>query len=136
MKQLSRLLTEIRTSVAVALAAAAVLAAAVLAAAVPVPVGAAIDPDASAKLAGELKTQMQLKLKKLVPGLVITKVTCYVPATSKLVSGKCTARFTIAKYRVTGVYQAHATKNAESRLSWSTSAVSCADAKTHKPVKC
>jgi hypothetical protein len=119
----------VQRSLAVALAAAGTLATAV-------PSTAAIDPSASAVLAGALKPAMQTSLKKKVPGLVVTKVTCYVPTTSKEISGKCTAKFTIAKYRLTGVYQARATLNNQSRLSWSTSSVACSDAKTHKPVKC
>jgi hypothetical protein len=97
---------------------------------------AAIDPSASAALASALKPAMQTKLKKLVRGLVVTKVTCYVPTTARTVSGKCTAKFTVARARLDGVYQAKATLNAQSRLSWSTSSVSCFDAKTHKRVNC
>ncbi|HEY7537017.1 MAG TPA: hypothetical protein VH721_03440 [Gaiellaceae bacterium] len=119
----------VQRSLAVALAATGTLAGAS-------PAAAAIDPSASAVLASALKPAMQQKLKSTVPGLVVTKVTCFVPRTSKAVSGKCTAKFKITKYRLTGVYQARATLDGQSRLSWSTSSVSCSDAKTHKPVKC
>lgn len=97
---------------------------------------AAIDPSASAVLAGALKPAMQMKLKKAVPGLVVTKVTCYVPTTSALISGKCTAKFKVTKYSLLGVYQTKATLNNQSRLAWSTTSVSCTDAKTHAKVEC
>ncbi len=87
-------------------------------------------------LASALKPAMQTKLRKAVPGLKVTKVTCYVPTTSKLISGKCTAKFSVVKYKLLGVYQAKATLDSRSRLTWSTTKVSCTDAKTHKPVKC
>ena len=97
---------------------------------------ARIDPSASAVLAGALKPAMQAKLKKAVRGLVVTKVTCYVSTTSKLVSGPCTARFTVARVHLDGVYRAKATLDNRSRLSWSTSAVTCTDSRTHKRVAC
>jgi hypothetical protein len=79
---------------------------------------------------------MQTKLRMAVQGLKVTKVTCYVPTTSKLISGKCTAKFSVVKYKLLGVYQANATLDSRSRLTWSTTKVSCTDAKTQKPVKC
>jgi len=100
------------------------------------PAAAKIDPSASAVLAAALKPAMQAKLKKSVPGIVVKKVTCYVPTTSKLISGPCRAAFTVTKYRLDGVYRAKATLNSRSRLSWSTSSVSCTDSKTHKKVNC
>ena len=100
------------------------------------PAAAKIDPSASAVLASALKPAMQAKLKKAVPGLVVKKVTCYVPTTSKLISGPCRAAFTVTKYRLEGVYRAKATLSSRSRLSWATTSVSCTDAKTHKKVKC
>jgi hypothetical protein len=114
--------------------------AAAAAAAVPLalalPTQAAIDPSASAVLASALKPAMQKNLKTKVPGLVVTKVTCYVPTTSKLVAGKCTVKFTVAKYKLAGVYQAKASLSSQSRLTYSTASVKCSDAKTHKPVRC
>jgi hypothetical protein len=88
---------------------------------------AAIDPSASAVLAGALKPQMQKTLKKQVPGLVITKVTCYVPRTSATIAGPCTAKFTVAKYGLKGTYKGKASLNASSRLAWSTSSRACSD---------
>jgi hypothetical protein len=97
---------------------------------------AAIDPSASAVLAGSLKPAMQTTLKKKVPGIRITKVTCFVPRESKLVSGPCTARFTVAKYNLAGIYRAKATLDAKSRLRWSTSEASCTDSRTHQRASC
>jgi hypothetical protein len=118
----------VRSTLAVA-ALAAALAATPLAT-------AAIDPSASAVLAGALKPAMQSTLKKKVPGIVITKVTCFVATSSKVITGPCQARFTVAKYRLNGVYRAKATLSSRSRLTWSTTSVACTDSKTHKPVKC
>src|SRR6186997_771337 len=67
---------------------------------------ATIDPSASAILAGALKPQMQKTLKAKVPGLVVTKVTCFVPTSSKLIAGKCTAKFSVARARLLGTYKA------------------------------
>jgi hypothetical protein len=97
---------------------------------------AAIDPSASAFLAGALKPAMQSTLKKQVPGLVITKVTCFVPTTSAVIAGKCTAKFKLAKYNLLGVYQAKAKLDNKSRLSWSTSARSCTDSRTRQRASC
>jgi hypothetical protein len=114
--------------------AVAVAAAAMSVAAAPAP--AAIDPSASAVLAGAVKPAMQKKLKSLVPGLVVTKVRCFVPTTSHLISGKCTAKFTVARANLDGTYQVKATLNAQSKLTWSTSSVACFDADSHKRVNC
>ena len=119
----------VQRSLAVPVAAAALLVGAA-------PAGAAIDPSASAVLAGALKPAMKTKLKKLVPGLVITKVTCFVPTTSNAISGKCTARFTVAKYRLDGVYRAKATLSSRGRLTWTTTSNSCTDARTHQRASC
>ena len=70
---------------------------------------------------------MQTTLKKQVAGLVITKVTCYVPTTSAAIAGKCTAKFKLAKYALLGIYQAKATLNSQSRLTWSTTGRTCTD---------
>jgi len=88
---------------------------------------AARDPSASAFLEGALRPQMQATLRKSIPGLAITEVTCYVPQSSKAISGPCTARFTIPKYQLKGTYKAKATLDSKSRLTWSTSSVSCSD---------
>jgi hypothetical protein len=114
----------------------ATLLAAVAVVSVAGPASAAIDPSASAVLASALKPAMQTKLRKTVKGLVVTKVKCVVPTTSKLITGKCTARFTVAKYKLDGVYRAKATLDSRSRLSWSTTSVSCTDSRTHKKVAC
>src|SRR5262249_25959970 len=81
---------------------------------------AARDPSASAFLEGALRPQMQATLRKSIPGLAITEVTCYVPQSSKAISGPCTARFTIPKYQLKGTYKAKATLDSKSRLTWST----------------
>lgn len=119
----------VRPTLAALLAAAATVALAG-------PAAAKIDPSASAVLASALKPAMQTKLKKTVAGLVVTKVTCYVPTTSKLITGPCTARFTVAKFKLDGVYRAKATLDSRSRLTWSTSSVTCTDSRTHKKVAC
>ena len=97
---------------------------------------AEIDKSASAVLASAVKPAMQTKLKKVVPGLVITKVTCYVPTTSALIAGKCTAKFTVKKHDLLGTYQTKATMNNQMRLTWSTTSVACTDAKSHAKVEC
>jgi hypothetical protein len=114
-----------RTRVALALTGFAIFGLAVLG--ITSQANAAIDPSASAVLAGALKPDMQKTLKKQVPGLLVTKVTCYVPATSKLISGPCTAKFTVSKYQLKGTFKAKATLSSTSRLSWSTSSRSCTD---------
>ena len=58
---------------------------------------AARDPSASAFLAGALKPQMQKTLARASPGIVVTKVTCFVPTTSKADHRQCTVKFTVAK---------------------------------------
>lgn len=114
-----------RMRVALALTGLAVLGLAVLG--ITSQANAAIDPSASAVLAGALQPEMQKTLKKQVPGLVVTKVTCYVPAASKLISGPCTAKFTVSKYQLKGTFKAKAALSSTSRLSWSTSSRSCTD---------
>jgi hypothetical protein len=88
---------------------------------------AARDPSASAFLEGALKPAMQARLRKDVPGLTITKVTCFVPTTSKAVQGKCTAKFTVTKYGIKGTFQAQGKLDDQSRLTWSTSSRTCTD---------
>jgi hypothetical protein len=97
---------------------------------------AAIDPTASALLAGALKPAMQKQVKAKVPGILFTTVRCRVPAGSKTVAGPCTAAFTVAKYRLDGVYQVQASLSSTARLGWHTTSVKCTDARTHKPVAC
>ena len=87
----------------------------------------AIDPTASAVLAGALKPEMQKTLKKQVPGLVVTTVKCYVPSASAQITGPCTAKFTVGKYGLKGAYKTKATLSNKSKLSWSTTSVSCSD---------
>jgi hypothetical protein len=97
---------------------------------------AANDPSAAAFLAGALKPAMQKTLKAKVPGLVVTKVTCYVPSTSADIKGKCTAKFQVTKFRLLGVYQAKAALSGRGKLTWSTTSVACTDSKTHKKIPC
>ncbi len=124
----------VHSRLAVAVTALAMLGTAVLG--LTASAGAAIDPSASAVLAGALKPVMQSTLKKKVPGLVVVKVTCYVPMTSPTIAGKCTAKFKVTKYSLLGVYQTKAELSNKSMLKWSTTAVSCSDAKTHAKVEC
>jgi hypothetical protein len=88
---------------------------------------AARDPTASAFLEGAVKPAMQQKLKQMIPGLVITKVTCFVPTSSAGIKGPCTAKFTVAKYQLKGTYRVDATLDQQSRLTWSTTARDCTD---------
>jgi hypothetical protein len=97
---------------------------------------AAIDPTASAFLAGAVKAGMQKTMKTKVPGLVITKVTCFVPRSSAAVAGKCTTKFTVAKYKLDGVYHVRAKLDSRGRLTWATTSVACSDSRTHKRVSC
>ena len=97
---------------------------------------AAIDPTASALLAGALKPAMQKQLKAKVPGILFTTVRCRVPAGSKTVAGPCTAAFTVAKYRLDGVYEVQASLSSHARLGWHTTSVKCTDARTHKTIAC
>jgi len=70
---------------------------------------AARDPSASAFLEGAVKPQMQTTLRKSVPGIAVTRVTCFVPTSSKAITGPCTVRFRIAKYGLLGTYKLKAT---------------------------
>jgi len=110
------------------------LALAVLASAALAAPAAAATP--SQILAATLKPVMQEQFKTKVKGLVFTKVTCFVPAKSKLVAGHCTAAFTVKRYRLNGVYKVIADISAKGRLGWHTTGVSCTDSRTHKPLKC
>jgi len=87
-------------------------------------------------LAATLKPVMQEQFKSKVKGLVFTKVTCTVPAKSKLIAGHCRAAFTVKRYRLLGVYQVVASIIAKGRLDWHTTSVACTDATTHKKVAC
>ena len=87
-------------------------------------------------LAATLKPVMQDQFRTKVKGLVFTKVTCTVPAKSKLVAGRCTAAFTVKRYKLLGVYQVVASLSARGRLGWHTTSVACTDATTHKKVAC
>jgi len=119
----------VQRSLAIGLVAATALGAATSAT-------AAIDPSASAFLAGGVKPAMQSTLKKQVPGLVITKVTCFVPTTNATIAGKCIAKFKVAKSSLLGVYQVTAKLDSQSRLSWSTTSRSCTDSRTHQRASC
>ena len=115
------------------------LAAAVVATALALSSGsawAALDPSASAFLAGAVKAGMQKTLKAKVPGFVVTKVTCFVPGSSAAIEGTCTTKFTVAKYKLDGVYHVRAKLDQRSRLTWSTTSVACLDSRTHKQVPC
>jgi hypothetical protein len=70
---------------------------------------AARDPSASAFLEGAVKPQMQMTLRKSVPGIAVTRVTCFVPSTSKVITGPCTVKFKVAKYALLGTYKVKAT---------------------------
>jgi len=87
-------------------------------------------------LAATLKPVMQQQFKSKVRGLVFTKVTCTVPAKSKLIAGHCRAAFTVTRVKLLGVYQVVASISAKGRLGWHTTSVTCTDAKTHKPIAC
>jgi hypothetical protein len=114
-----------RTKIAFAVTALATLGLAVLGLASQA--DAARDPSASAFLEGALKPAMQTRLRQDVPGLKITKVTCFVPTTSNVIQGKCTAKFTVTKFHLKGTYQATAKLDAQSRLTWSTTSHTCTD---------
>jgi hypothetical protein len=94
------------------------------------------DKNASALLAGAVKQAMQKKLKGMVKGLKVTKVTCRVPKKAKSLSGKCTARFSVTRVNLNGVYRVSARMNGSGVLNWSTSSVTCTDSRTKKPVAC
>jgi hypothetical protein len=87
-------------------------------------------------LAGGVKAAMQKKMKTVVPGMKMTKVTCAVPKKAKSLAGRCQARFTVAKYNLNGVYQVKASMNGNGVVTWSTSSVKCTDSKTKKPIAC
>jgi hypothetical protein len=87
-------------------------------------------------LAATLKPVMQQQFKSKVKGLVFTKVTCNVPAKSKLVAGRCRAAFSVQRVKLLGVYQVVASISASGRLGWHTTSVACTDAVTHKKIPC
>ncbi len=87
-------------------------------------------------LAAALKPGLQPQVKTKVRGLVFTKVTCVVPAKSKLIAGNCRAAFSVQRVKLLGVYKVVASINAKGRLGWHTTAVSCTDAVTHKKIPC
>jgi hypothetical protein len=89
--------------------------------------GAARDPSASAFLQGAVKAGMQQKLRQSLPGLTITRVTCFVPTSSTAIKGPCTAKFTVAKYQLKGTYRVTATLDSQSRLTWATTSRTCTD---------
>ena len=87
-------------------------------------------------LAATLEPVMQKQFTKTVKGLVFTKVTCAVPAKSKLLAGRCRAAFTVKRAHLDGVYQVVASISAKQRLGWHTTSVTCTDATTHKSIAC
>jgi hypothetical protein len=87
-------------------------------------------------LAATLKPVMQQQFKAKVKGLVFTKVTCTVPAKSKLIAGHCRAAFTVKRVNLAGVYQVVASISARGRLGWHTTSVACTDLRTHKKIAC
>jgi len=110
-------------------------------AAVLVASGALAAPAAAATppgqiLAATLKPVMQQQFKSKVKGLVFTKVTCSVPAKSKLIAGHCRASFTVKRVNLAGVYQVVASISAKGRLGWHTTSVACTDLRTHKKITC
>lgn len=88
---------------------------------------AARDPSASAFLAGAVKPAMQQMLRKTVPGISISKVTCFVPTTSQTIQGKCSAKFTVPRVGIKGTYQTNAKLASNGRLTWSTTGRTCSD---------
>ncbi|CAB4685165.1 MAG: hypothetical protein F2663_01150 [Actinobacteria bacterium] len=100
-----------------------------------------VGPNAEAAvLAGELKGQMQAKLGKQVSGMVFTKVHCNLPSVSAL-KATCQAHWKIDRAREIGIYYvkvAYKTVKggAISGFKWSTTGVTCADAKTNKKLSC
>jgi hypothetical protein len=87
-------------------------------------------------LATTLKPVMQQQFKSKVKGLVFTKLTCVVPAKSKLISGRCRAAFAVKRYNLLGVYQVVGAISSKGRLTWHTTSVTCTDARTHKRIRC
>ena len=87
-------------------------------------------------LAATLKPVMQDQFRTKVKGLVFTKITCTVPAKSKLVAGRCKAAFTVKRFKLLGVYQVEASISAKGRLGWHTTSVACTDSVTHKKIPC
>jgi hypothetical protein len=87
-------------------------------------------------LAATLKPVMQQQFKSKVKGLVFMKITCSVPAKSKLIAGHCRASFTVTRVNLLGVYQVVAEISTKQRLSWHTTSVACTDAKTHQKIAC
>ena len=87
-------------------------------------------------LAATLKPVMQQQFKSKVKGLVFTKVTCVVPAKSKLIAGNCRAAFSVERVRLLGVYRVVAAISAKGRLGWHTTSVTCTDARSHKKIPC
>ena len=87
-------------------------------------------------LAATLKPVMQQQFKTKVKGLVFTKVTCRVPATSKQIAGHCRAAFTVKRVNLAGLYQVIASISAKGRLGWHTTSVACTDLRTHKKISC
>jgi hypothetical protein len=87
-------------------------------------------------LAATLKPVMQKQFTTKVRGLVFTKVTCTVPAKSKLVAGHCRAAFSVRRVKLLGVYQVEASISAKGRLGWHTTSVACTDSVTHKKIPC
>ena len=78
---------------------------------------------------------MQKKLKS-VQGLKMTKVTCNVPKTAKTLAGKCTARFTVARVNLNGVYRVRASMNGNGLLTYSTTSLKCTDARSNQTIAC
>jgi hypothetical protein len=113
--------------IAIAVAATALVTAGLVALGLAAQAGAARDRSASAFLAGALKPAMQQTLRKSVPGIAVSKVTCFVPSTSTTIQGKCTAAFTVAKFGLKGKYQANAKLASNGRLTWSATGRTCSD---------
>jgi hypothetical protein len=119
---------------AVAVTATALLAAATLTLAATA--RAAIDPSGSAFLAAGVKQAMQNRMLNEVPGMVITKVTCFVPTTSAALKGKCTAKFKVPKVKLLGVYQVNGSMDNQSRVSFATTSAACTDSRTGQRASC
>jgi hypothetical protein len=87
-------------------------------------------------LADSVKSAMKVRMPKVVKGMVIKKVTCTVPKSSAKLAGTCKARFAVARVNTNGIYSVKASMTAAGKLTWSTTKVTCSDAKTGKKLPC
>lgn len=91
-------------------------------------------PAENAAFAKRLKVSVAAAFKREARDLVLTRVTCAIPASGTVV--RCVAHFSDSRAEATVVYEIKATVARSGTISWTTTSHSCTSILTHKTLAC